>query len=57
MKKEKRYCNIDHANTQTDRLRKNANRASKQRAAQRETTAPAEPAGAADSAAKTNRSG
>ena len=35
MKKDKQYCDIDHANTQLDRLRVHRNRAANRRVSQR----------------------
>lgn len=52
MKKDKRYCHIDHANKQLDRLRGNPNRASKRQATQREAVASNIPSCAADFADK-----
>ena len=49
MKKDKQYCEIDHANKQLDRLRANPNRASKRQATQRRAEASKKPPGVADS--------
>ncbi len=48
MKKDKQYCDIDHANKQLDRLRANPNRASKRQATQRRAEASKNPPGVAD---------
>lgn len=55
MKKDKQYCDIDHANTQLDRLRVHRNRAANRRVSQRRAADSIDPPGATDPAAKPSR--
>ena len=52
MKKDKQYCDIDHANTQLDRLRVHRNRAANRRVSQRRAADSINPPGAMDPTAK-----
>ncbi len=52
MKKDKQYCDIDHANTQLDRLKVHRNRAANRRVSQRRAADSINPPGATDPANK-----